>query len=103
MHTIHFETDGLFCEICTDKVERVVGSMHGVSVVHANHVHGLTAVLYDPELVDLPQIAGRIESCGFTARPSAWHTAPPMRPSAYLCRSSAHGDPGGPAPTLQSR
>lgn len=73
MNAIHFETDGPYCELCTEKIERSVGGMPGVSLVRSNHAHGLTTVLYDGTLVDIARIAAAINDCGFTARPAPWY------------------------------
>jgi copper chaperone CopZ len=83
MNATLFEVDGLNCDACTSKLEQAVGGMDGVCVVHANYVHGLTTVLYDPEAVDKTGIARAIESCGFAVRAFEWHAPLASRRGAF--------------------
>lgn len=73
MNAVHFETDGPYCDQCTEKIERCVGGMPGVSIVRSSYAHGLTTVLYDADLVDAARIATAIRECGFAARPAPWY------------------------------
>lgn len=73
MNAIHFETDGPYCDLCTEKIETTLGEMAGVSLVRSNYTHGLTTVLYDGSVVDIAHIAAAINDCGFAARPAPWY------------------------------
>ncbi len=61
--------DGIRCTSCTWVVERVLERTEGVREVQVSYATGRAQVRWDPDVIDLEQLASRISTIGYTPRP----------------------------------
>ncbi|MCB9758500.1 MAG: cadmium-translocating P-type ATPase [Alphaproteobacteria bacterium] len=68
--------DGLRCSSCVWLTERILERTEGVVEARVSYANGRAQVRWDPQVVDLPALAGRVEALGYRPRPA--DSAPAM-------------------------
>jgi Cu2+-exporting ATPase len=66
---VGFVVDGLRCASCTWVVERLLERAPGVQQATVSYATGRTRVVFDPNAVDVPTLAGVIADVGYAPRP----------------------------------
>ncbi len=56
---------GMSCAACVARVEKGLGSMEGVRSADVNFATGKVSLEYDPQLVDLETLKGRVQELGY--------------------------------------
>lgn len=56
---------GMHCDGCAKTIEALLAAEPGVTAASANHSGGSARVLYDPTVIDPPQLVAAIERAGY--------------------------------------
>ena len=64
---ITMSISGMTCASCSARIEKVIGRLHGVSSISVNLATEKARIIYDPSVVRLSEIKGKIESIGYKA------------------------------------
>lgn len=62
---ISLPVEGMTCASCVARVEKTVSKVEGIKNVSVNLATEKVSFDYDPELVDLKDVAARIEDAGY--------------------------------------
>ena len=60
-----FPIKGMHCAACSSRIENVVGGMEGVQSVSVNLATETMGLAWDPAVVSVEDIAGRVKELGF--------------------------------------
>lgn len=68
-----FAVTGMTCASCSAIIEKTLGKTDGVDAANVNLAAEKLTVRYDPELIDIDAIIGKVEGVGYGAAPLAGH------------------------------
>jgi Cu+-exporting ATPase len=71
MKEVVLDIRGMHCASCVARVEGALSKVPGVQAVRVNLATNQGTVAFDPEKVELPQLAAAVSAAGYEARPAA--------------------------------
>ncbi|MCC6173856.1 MAG: copper-translocating P-type ATPase [Chloroflexi bacterium] len=85
--------EGMTCASCVRRIERALGKVQGVQEASVNLATERARVVFDPELVGLPQLTAAVEKAGYKVGPMPTERAvPAATPGALVASAPVQAD-----------